>query len=84
MDTETTKDYVYTVNKAFEAFQTRYNGLIGKLVELEARFYNMKNDRDRLKAKLGMLNLPDRPCNVCRNWVNGECSKWSCEWEDLR
>jgi hypothetical protein len=84
MDTETTKDYVYTVNKAFEALQKQYDGLLGELTELDTRFSNMKIDRDRLQAKLDLLCLPDRPCSICRNRVDGECSKWNCEWEELQ
>jgi hypothetical protein len=83
MDVETTKDYIFTVNKAFEAFQAQYDNLLGKLTELDTRFHNIKNDRDRLKAKLGLLNLPDRPCGICRNQIYGQCRKQTCEWEDL-
>jgi hypothetical protein len=78
------KDEMMTALELVETLQEKICSISNKVDVLAVRFNNMKNDRDRLKAMLDLLNLPDRPCNICRNRVDGECSKWSCEWEDLR
>jgi hypothetical protein len=83
MDTTITKYHMQLANNAFDAFQHEYAMLVNEVDSLAEKFDRVTVDRDRLQEKLDLLILPDRPCYICRNVVDGACSKWSCEWERL-
>lgn len=84
MDVTVSSELIDAIVTGYDQLRDQNRILFGELNSLTTRFTNMKNERDRLKAKLDLLNIPDRPYSICRNQVYGKCIKQTCEWEELR